>query len=144
MTLLRGRMFVLPILFAPLMLSAQTPAAAIEDVLNRQAVAWNKGDLEQFVNPYADRCTLVGTQISEVTRAEVLAHYQTKYPSRAAMGKLTFSGLTVNPLDERIAMVTGHWHLDRNAASGGSVGGVFSLVFELSNGTWKIVLDHTS
>lgn len=136
-------MFALVMVCLPFVLNAQTPVATIEGILNQQAIAWNRGDLEQFVNPYADRCTLVGSQISEVTHAQVLAHYRTKYASRAAMGKLAFSDLTVTPIGERVATVTGHWHLDRSTASGGSVGGVFSLVFELDNGMWKIVLDHT-
>jgi uncharacterized protein (TIGR02246 family) len=138
-----GWMFAILMLLPSVLPGGQTPAAAIEEIINQQARAWNRGNLEQFVNPYADRCTLVGTQISEVTRAQFLAHYQTKYPSPGAMGQLTFSALAVNPLDERVAIVTGHWHLDRSAASGGSVSGVFSLVFELRNGAWKIVLDHT-
>ena len=52
--------------------------------------------------------------------------------------------MAVHQVDERVAIVAGHWHIDRDAASGGPVGGVFSLVFELLDGNWQIVLDHTS
>ena len=117
---------------------------AIETMLNRQADAWNRGDLPEFVSYYAPLCTLIGTEITETTRSHVLAHYKEKYPSRAAMGKLTFSDISIHLLEKDVATVTAHWHLERDAKSGGPVGGVFSLVCQLSGGAWQIVLDHTS
>ncbi len=106
--------------------------------------AWNRGDLKQFVSSYASHCTLVGRTITETTREQVLEHYRQKYPSPGARGKLAFSSLVVHRIDARVATVTGHWHLTRDAALGGSVGGVFSLVFEFLDGSWQIALDHTS
>ena len=117
---------------------------AIKKVMTDQVVAWNKGDLKEFVSGYAEHCTLVGTTISETTRAQVLEHYQQKYPTPGSRGKLTFSSLTVHQVDAQAATVTGHFHLDRDKASGGNADGVFSLVFKLNEGKWQIVLDHTS
>lgn len=124
--------------------SAVTPEESIRNILQQQETAWNEGDLDAFVSSYAEHCTLVGSTITPTTRAQVLAHYQQKYPSRGAMGKLAFSDITVIPMDERVAIVTGRWHLDRKKASGGPVGGVYSLVFQSIDGSWQIVLDHTS
>ena len=121
-----------------------TPEESIRKVLDEQAAAWNRGDLREFAASYREHCTLVGATINETSRDEVLAHYQQKYPSRGAMGKLAFSGITVHPVDARVATATGHWRLDRDAASGGPVGGLFSLVFEFLHNSWQIVLDHTS
>jgi ketosteroid isomerase-like protein len=118
--------------------------AAIQAMLNRQAEAWNRGDLSGFVAHYAPLCTLVGSEITETTRSRVLAHYREKYPSRDRMGKLAFSKITIHVLDAGIATVTAYWHLERSVQSGGPVGGVFSLVCQLSAGSWQIVLDHTS
>ena len=123
---------------------AQPAKTAIEAMLNRQADAWNRGDLLDFVSYYAPLCTLVGAEIKETTRSQVLAHYKERYPSRGAMGKLTFSDVSIHLLNKDVATVTAHWHLDRDAKSGGSIGGVFSLVCQLSGGGWQIVLDHTS
>lgn len=125
-------------------LNAQTPDTLIRAVLTEQTAAWNNNDLPRFTSTYAERCTLVGQDISTVTRAEVLAHYREKYPSRASMGHLTFSGLQVTMLDDRNAIAVGHWHLDRDSSAGGAVGGVFSLVLQNKNGAWLIILDHTS
>jgi uncharacterized protein (TIGR02246 family) len=126
------------------MVNAETAGEAIEHILHEQVNAWNRGDLSAFVEYYAEQCTLVGKEISVVTRAQVLSHYQKKYSSRAAMGQLTFSNLTINSLGDQATIVTGNWHLDRDAAEGGPTGGVFSLVLKLNGGKWKIVLDHTS
>lgn len=128
----------------PLLSGGPTPEADIRKVLDEQAVAWNRGDLKAFVESYARHCTLVGTAITETSREQVLAHYQQKYPSPGAMGKLEFSGIAIHLVDGRVATATGHWHLNREAAYGGPVGGVFSLVLELTKGNWQIVLDHTS
>jgi len=128
----------------PLVRAGATSEAAIQNVLEQQAAAWNRGDLRQFVSSYAAHCTLVGSTISDTTREQVLAHYLKKYPSAGARGKLAFSGITIRLADPQMAIVTGHWHVDRNATSGGPVGGVFSLLLELVDGSWQIALDHTS
>lgn len=120
------------------------PEDNIRKILDQQAAAWNRGDLNEFVAAYAPHCTLIGATIAETTRDGVLAHYRQKYPTAGAMGKLTFSGITVHLVDRRVATATGHWRLDRDATSGGPVGGVFSVVVELLNGHWQVVLDHTS
>jgi ketosteroid isomerase-like protein len=60
------------------------------------------------------------------------------------MGKLTFSQLEVQPLDERLATVTGHFHLDRTVAGGGNADGYFLLVLENTPAGWKIVRDDTT
>ncbi len=77
-------------------------------------------------------------------RAQVLARYQKKYPTPAAMGHLAFSNMVVHLVDEQVAIVTADWHLERDVAGGGPVGGYFSLVLHKQNGLWKIALDHTS
>lgn len=122
------------------------PAAedAIAGVLHDQVVAWNRGDLPAFVQSYAPHCTLVGNGIAELTREQVLAHYREKYPSAAVRGVLTFSGLAVHLLDDQSATATGHWRVERDKSAGGGVGGVFSVVLKLVDGSWQIVLDHTS
>lgn len=148
--MIRGMRFAGAIFLSCLLLSVlganpqTTPEDMIQHVLVQQVAAWNRGDLTQFVSSYATHCTLVGSSISATTREQVLAHYEQKYPSPGARGTLSFSGTILHPLDARVATVTGHWHVDRAAAYGGSIGGVFSLVFESIDGSWLIVLDHTS
>jgi beta-aspartyl-peptidase (threonine type) len=71
----------------------------------------------------------------------LLERYKKSYPTKEAMGLLTFSGLEIRQLAPEAALVLGHWHLKR---SSGDVGGVFSLVFERFPEGWRIIHDHTS
>ena len=133
------------LLALPVAGTGEYPREAVQNVLEQQVAAWNRGDLKQFVSSYAEHCTLVGNSIMEISRDQVLAHYQQKYPSSDARGKLAFSGLIIHQVDDRVATVTGHWHIDRKAAlGGGHVDGVFSLVLTSIDGSWQIALDHTS
>jgi len=117
--------------------------AAIEKVLTAQVEAWNRGDIPKFVTTYAENCIFVGKQMLE-GRSKLLARYQKTYPSPESMGRLTFQNLAVRQLDEQVATAVGEWHIDRSPASGGPTGGIFSLVLQRRNGTWQIVLDHTT
>ena len=123
-------------------LSAADTESQITAVLNVQVDAWNRGDIPAFVTTYADDCVFVGKQVVH-GRDQVLARYQKTYPTRQAMGHLTFSALEVHPLSGDIAVVTGEWHLDRSGGAG-NVGGLFSLVLQRRADGWKIALDHTS
>jgi len=115
----------------------------IKAVLTTQVHAWNKGDIPTFVTTYTEDCIFVGKPILQ-GRAQLLARYQKRYPTPDAMGHLTFSNLAVHILDKDVAMVTADWHLDRNTAGGGPIGGYFSLVLHRQKVQWKIALDHTS
>jgi uncharacterized protein (TIGR02246 family) len=129
----------------PASLAAQTSAvrADIENVLTTQTQAWNRGDIPKFVTTYAENCIFVGKQMLQ-GRSKLLARYRKTYPSPESMGRLTFQNLTVRQVDAQVATAVGEWHIDRPSASGGPVGGVFSLVLQLRDGTWQVVLDHTS
>lgn len=130
-----------------LLMPARVPGAsaetAIRDALEAQVAAWNRGDVPAFVSTYADDCTFVSKQILQ-GRAQLLARYQRVYPTKDAMGKLTFQNLNVRLLGTQAAVVTGEWGLKRTAGGGGPTGGVFSLVWRLESGQWHIILDHTS
>lgn len=132
---------VLPAICAQL--GAADASAEISKELAVQLQSWNRGDIPGFVETYAPDCTFVGKQILQ-GRSQLIARYRKSYASPAAMGKLSFSNLAVRPLDARVAVATGNWHIDRPAGAGGPVGGVFSLVWQLQNGNWRIVLDHST
>jgi ketosteroid isomerase-like protein len=114
-------------------------------VLVAQEDAWNKGDLQAFIQGYKNSPdTLFVTH--QVFRGVdgMLDEYRHNYPSRAAMGTLGFSELEVHPLDEKFAVVIGKYHLDRSKKDGGNADGIFSLVFEKTDQGWKIIVDHTT
>ena len=139
---------------APILLSAQEPNPLhtatrqelnIIKVLVAQENAWNKGDLAAFASAFKDSPdTLFITHQIFRGFAGLVDEYKHDYPSKAAMGTLTYSDLEVHPLDENFAVVLGKYHLERGKKDGGNVEGLFSLVFENTDNGWKIVVDHTT
>jgi uncharacterized protein (TIGR02246 family) len=114
-------------------------------VLVAQETAWNKGDLEAFIQGYKNSPdTLFITHQVFRGVSGMLEEYRHNYPSRAAMGTLAFSELEVHPLDEKFAVVIGKYHLERGKKDGGNADGTFSLVFEKTDQGWKIIIDHTT
>jgi beta-aspartyl-peptidase (threonine type) len=122
---------------------AGTPEAALQSLLDAQVTAWNRGDIEGFMDGYwkSEKTTFAGA--SGVSRGwqALLERYRRTYPDRAAMGTLTFSDLEITLLGRDAAFVLGRWHLER---ASGPVGGVFSLVVRKFPDGWRIIHDHTS
>jgi ketosteroid isomerase-like protein len=114
-------------------------------VLLTQQAAWNQGDIDAFVQTYKDAPdTLMVTHQISHGFAGLVEEYKHDYPTKAAMGTLTFSELEARSLDANFAIVVGKYHLDRARKEGGNAEGVFSVVLEKTDKGWKIVLDHTT
>ncbi len=135
--------FVIPsVLFA----QSTTPGSReIRAVLDKQVADWNRGDMEAFVTGYKNSPDIlfIGSSISR-GYAQMVETYRKNYGTKEKMGTLSFSQLEVQPLDERFATVTGHFHLERTAAGGGNADGHFLLVFEKTPDGWKVVRDDTT
>jgi uncharacterized protein (TIGR02246 family) len=138
---MRFGLLLLGLMAPALVLAAQD--SAIQAVLDKQAVDWNRGDISAFVQSYAENCMFLGKTVVE-GRAGVEGRYRQRYSTPAAMGHLTFTDLKIKKIDSRVAVVTGAYHLKRTELAGGDANGVFSLVLEHHGGIWRIVLDHTS
>jgi uncharacterized protein (TIGR02246 family) len=117
--------------------------AAIRAVMDAQAAAWNRGDIETYMDGYARSADTVFVSGDRVTRGwqTVLERYKKTYDSRDKMGVLTFSDLEITLISKDAAIVLGRWHLQR---SKDEPHGRFTLLFRKTNAGWKIVHDHTS
>ena len=117
--------------------------AAITAVLNAQQDAWNRADVDKFLEGYWRSPDLTFSGTSGIARGwdAVLTRYKKNYPDQGAMGHLEFSELEFRFLGKDAALVLGHWHLTRTK---GDIGGVFSLVWQRFPEGWKIIHDHTS
>ena len=120
-----------------------TTIAAIRAVINAQRDAWNRGDVEGYMNGYARSEDTVFVSGDNVTRGwqTVLDRYKKNYNSRDKMGTLTFSDLEITPIGNDAAIVLGRWHLQR---ANDEPHGRFTLIFRKTKQGWKIVHDHTS
>ncbi len=116
---------------------------SIRKILSNQEDAWNRGDIDEFMQGYwkSDSLSFIGK--SGVTKGwqKTLDNYKKNYPDTAAMGVLNFDLLELKPLSAEYYFVIGKWHLQRTV---GDLGGHFTLLFKKINGVWFIVTDHSS
>jgi ketosteroid isomerase-like protein len=117
--------------------------AQIRFVLRAQQDAWNRGDIDGFMNGYARSASTVFISEDTVRRGweTVRARYREKYSNRAKMGVLTFSALEITLLSPDSAVVLGRWKLQR---SKDRPHGRFTLIFKRLPEGWRIVHDHTA
>jgi len=117
--------------------------AAVRAVLDAQRDAWNRGDIEGYMDGYERSEDTVFVSGDNVNRGwqTVLDRYKKNYNSREKMGTLTFSDLEITPIGNDAAIVLGRWHLQR---AKDEPHGRFTLIFRKTKQGWKIVHDHTS
>ncbi|HYG79456.1 MAG TPA: SgcJ/EcaC family oxidoreductase [Pyrinomonadaceae bacterium] len=117
--------------------------AAVRAVLDAQAAAWNRGDIEGYMDGYARSEEIVFVSGDSVTRGwqTVLERYKKNYATREKMGTLEFSDLEIKVMGKDVAVAHGRWKLTRAADS---PHGRFTLVFRRAGKNWRIVHDHTS
>ena len=137
----------------PLSLTAQNSArpnkqldrivAAVRAVLEAQREAWNRGDVEGYMDGYERSENTVFVSGDNVSRGwqTVLDRYKKNYDSRDKMGTLTFSDLEITPMGNDTAVVLGRWHLQR---ANDEPHGRFTLILRRTKQGWRIVHDHTS
>ena len=112
-------------------------------MLRAQQEAWNRGDIDAFVEHYWKSDDVTFSSSGKTTRGweETVRGYRERYPTRTDMGRLTFASLEITPLGDGAALVLGEWRLERDNEP---LSGNFSLVFRKLAGRWVIVHDHTS
>jgi hypothetical protein len=115
----------------------------ILNTLDQQKTAWNKGNLDAFMEPYWKSDSLMFIGKSGVTYGwqNTLNNYKKGYPDAAAMGQLNFEILHVKRLSVLYFSVVGKWSLIRTA---GNLSGHFTLLFKKIGNKWLIVSDHSS
>ena len=116
---------------------------AIRAVMHAQEIAWNKGDLEGFMEGYwhSDSLCFIGSRGLTLGWTQTLANYKKGYATKEAMGTLTFSLVKVEQLSKKSAFVIGKWHLKR---AKDELSGHYTLLWKKINGHWLIVTDHSS
>ena len=117
--------------------------AAVRKVIEEQQAAWNRGDIEGFMDGYAREETTTFVSGDQVRRGwqTVLDRYKQAYDTREKMGTLEFSELEFKPVSPFYVMATGRWSL---AQVPGDPRGRFTLLFRRTAAGWRIVHDHTS
>ncbi|MDB5987264.1 MAG: hypothetical protein JWR16_2317 [Nevskia sp.] len=118
------------------------PEAQIRALLDAQQLAWNRGDIEDMMQGYwHDDALRFDTNSATIFGWQALYdRYRTRYPDRAAMGKLQFSDMQIHLIDADHASIDGSWELQR---ASDRPHGTFTLGLRRFKESWKIVQDHT-
>ncbi|GCC51840.1 DUF4440 domain-containing protein [Chryseotalea sanaruensis] len=135
---------VILFLFSYSFLAAQDQDfTAIRKVLAQQQQDWNSGKLESFMQGYwkSDSLKFISSRGINYGWQATLDGYKKGYPTTEAMGKLTFTIISIEKLSDESAMVIGKWHLLRTKDE---PQGHFTLLWKKIDGRWVIVADHTS
>ena len=116
---------------------------AIRAVLDAQVAAWNRGDIENYMNGYDRSPNTEFVGADSITRGwqDVLDRYKKRYDTREKMGTLAFSDLEITLLSNDAALVLGRWRLKR---ANDEPHGTFTLLFRKRKAGWRIVHDHSS
>ncbi|ACT58080.1 DUF4440 domain-containing protein [Hirschia baltica] len=116
----------------------------IRALLAKQDAAWNKGDIDGFMEGYLPSEDLRFASGDNITWGfnETLERYKSRYDSPEKMGKISLEIQEFKLFTETDATVFGRWYLTRPEA--GDAGGLFTLILEKQNGKWLVVSDHTS
>ena len=115
----------------------------IRAVLDAQVAAWNRGDIESYMNGYDRSPNTEFVGADSITRGwqDVLDRYKKRYDTREKMGTLAFSDLEITMLSSDAALVLGRWRLKR---ANDEPHGTFTLLFRKRKAGWRIVHDHSS
>ena len=116
---------------------------AVRRLLQTQTEAWNRGDLEGFMQTYwkSDSLMFIGKNGVVWGWQKTLDNYKKSYPDKAAMGNLAFDVVEIKRLSEDYYYVTGKWMLQRTTDA---PAGYYTLLLRRIAGAWKIVSDHSS
>lgn len=135
--------FVLAVFCSSLSQAQKNEDVAIRDLLLHQTDAWNRGDIEEFMQTYWQNDSLMFVGKGGVTWGwkNTLAHYKQGYPDKEAMGQLSFDIIQIKKLSKDYFFVTGKWKLKRTADD---LSGHYTLLIKQINGQWKIIADHSS
>lgn len=124
------------------MITAVQANEDIKTVLFQQQAAWNRGDIDAFMEGYwnSEELTFIGK--SGVNRGwkTTLENYKKGYPDIETMGKLTFEVVQLDSLSNEVYRMIGKYALKRKQDE---PTGIFTLIWQFKNGKWLITSDQT-
>jgi uncharacterized protein (TIGR02246 family) len=119
------------------------PGAEITAALQQSAAAWNRGDLEGHIAPYADSASFM-TANGPLRGRDLIrdALRRSYWQDGRSLQSLSFDHLDVRPLGLDYALVTGRFVLSGGGKEERS--GWFSLTWTRTPAGWRILHDHSS
>jgi ketosteroid isomerase-like protein len=139
------KLIILALILNATLLFSQKETKQIKEVENNmkaQELAWNNADITGFMKYYwkSDSLKFIGSKGITYGWQKTYDNYVKSYPTKEAMGILTFTIKEITQLSKTSIYVIGQWQLSKEEPSGG----YFTLLWKKINGQWVIVADHTS
>jgi beta-aspartyl-peptidase (threonine type) len=116
----------------------------IQQLLDQQTAAWNRGDIEGFMAGYWRSAEVSFSSGKEIFRGwqATLDRYRSRYRMDGReMGQLLLSQLEIDALGIGCALVRGRWQVSTRQDT---MAGLFTLVLKRLPDGWRIIHDHTS
>lgn len=136
-------LFILMFSISAFVAFSQDARTIAQKVLDQQNVHWNNGDIPAFMETYwkSDDLQFLGAAGYTKGWQATLDNYYKRYPSKQAMGQLTFTLHEVNQRTKKVISLIGQYHLDRTGMD--NLDGYFMLILQKIKGKWLIVADST-
>ncbi len=130
-------------LFAINLYAQRSQSDLILKLLEDQRQAWNRGDINEYMQGYnqSDSLLFVGKSGPQHGWNNTLKNYKKSYPNKSAMGYLSFNIKEIKMIAADHAFVLGAWHLRRE---NDEPKGYFTLLVKKIKGQWKVIVDHSS
>ena len=131
-----------PVVFSQQKLETKDSLAII-DILNKQEMDWNRGDIDEFMKGYlkSEKLVFSGSSGPIYGWKATLDRYKKTYSDKEKMGKLKFEILNVIALSPKVIQLQGKFNLTRSI---GDAFGYFTLNWIKVKNRWYIISDHTS
>lgn len=131
------------VFISSLLRAQSTDEQYIRTMLARQVAAWNRSDVDAYMQFYwrSDSLMYIGKSGITYGWQSTLDNYKKRYPDPAAMGHLTDKIIDIRLLSPDYIQVIGQWHLNRTI---GDIEGYYTLLIRKISGQWLIIQDHTS
>lgn len=123
---------------------AQSATEQISSNMAEQEASWNRGDVEAFMTHYwrSDSLKFIGSKGLTYGWQQTLDNYKKGYPDKSAMGQLTFTNHEIREVGDVYTYVIGKWELEREELE--DLSGHYTLLWQLIDGRWVIISDHSS
>ena len=117
----------------------------VKDIIQLMRVeedAWNKGDIEAYVNLYApeDSTRMIYSTGAVYGKDSILAFYK-KYWPKERMGMLKLTHDSIERLSDTYYYVSGYFNV--SYPTGKEIKGRFSGLVKKINGKWYLYTDHS-
>ena len=121
-------------------------AAEIEAMMESSAASWNQGDLDGFLDDYAEDASFVTSAGLVHGLAAIRGIYERGYwrDGRGPQDALRFEDFDIRATGPAAAIAFGRFVLYDRESGASTATGTFSLTLRRAAGGWEIVHDHSS